>query len=73
MTVINAFARNRLDAIIRAAKDGRLALMECTEIATGEPRAVLCAVQKGEGDAIDMVPFGHICLQNPYDVYKPPE
>jgi hypothetical protein len=32
------------DTLLRAASDGNLALMECSDAVTGEPRYVICAV-----------------------------
>jgi hypothetical protein len=38
------FARANFETLMKAAKAGDLALMECTEVASGETRYVLCAV-----------------------------
>ena len=38
------YARTNFQTLLRAAMGGDLALMECTEIATGETRYVICAV-----------------------------
>lgn len=37
-------ARANFNTLLRAAEDGSLALMECTDTVTGEPRYVICAV-----------------------------
>jgi hypothetical protein len=37
-------ARANFQTLLRAAENGDLALMECSDAATGEPRYVLCAV-----------------------------
>ena len=58
--------------LIDAAKAGDLCLLECIEIATGELRAVLCAVNRDANGNVEMVPFGHLCPGNPFDTYQPP-
>lgn len=66
------FARTNFNTLLRAAASGDLALVECTDSATGEPRYVLCAMARDSGEYI-MTPFGHLAPGNPYDVYLPPE
>ncbi len=39
--------------------DGNLALMECLDAATGNPRYVICAVGRDDGDYV-FTPFGHL-------------
>ncbi|MFJ1311365.1 DUF6117 family protein [Agrobacterium sp. P15N1-A] len=65
-------ARTNFHTLLRAAADGNLALMECLDSRTSEPRYVLCAVGH---DGIDRVftPFGHLADGNPYDAYLPPD
>lgn len=65
--------RNNFSNMINAAKRGRLALMECTDKKTGEPRYVICMVNKLKGD-YEFVPVGHLFEgDNPYDQYDPPK
>ena len=64
-------ARTNFDTLLLAASDGNLALMECTDAVTGEPRYVICAVGR-EGTDHVFTPFGHLADGNPYDVYLPP-
>lgn len=65
-------ARANFDTLLRAAADGNLALVECTDAVTGEPRYVLCAVAYINGGYM-MTPFGHLAEGNPYEAYVPPE
>lgn len=51
-------------------RTGHLALMECADAVTGEPRYVICAVG-GDGNYV-FTPFGHLADGNPYDAYVPP-
>jgi Family of unknown function (DUF6117) len=66
------YARTNFNTLLRAAASGDLALLKCTDAATGEPRYVLCAVGRDSGDYV-MTPFGHLAPGNPYDAYLPPE
>jgi hypothetical protein len=65
------YARTNFETLVKAAKAGDLALMECTEVDSGEIRYVLCAVGREEGDYV-MTPFCHLAPGNPYDAYVPP-
>lgn len=65
------YARTNFETLVKAAKAGDLALMECTEVESGSTRYVLCAVGRDE-DNIVMTPFGHLAPGNPYDAYVPP-
>ena len=64
-------ARNNFNTLLRAASDGNLALMECTDAITGEPRYVICAVGR-EGTDYVFTPFGRLADGNPYDADLPP-
>jgi hypothetical protein len=64
-------ARANFQTLLRAAADGNLALMECNDAVTGEPRYVICAVGRDGTDFV-FAPFGHLSDGNPYDAYLPP-
>lgn len=64
-------ARTNFNTLLRAAADGNLALMECTDTTTGEPRYVIAAVGR-DRRGIVMTPFGHLADGNPYDAYLAP-
>lgn len=65
-------ARANFQTLLRAAQSGDLALMECTEISTGEVRYVICTVGR-DGDDYVFTPFGHLADGNPFEIYRPPE
>jgi hypothetical protein len=65
------YLRTNFQTLLRAAGDGNLALMECQDAQTGEPRFVICAVGRNGADYV-MTPFGHLVEGNPYDAYVPP-
>jgi hypothetical protein len=64
-------ARANFETLLHAAADGNLALMECADANTAEPRYVICAVSHDGGDYA-FTPFGHLADGNPYDAYLPP-
>ena len=66
------YARANFNTLLRAAASGDLALVECADTATGEPRYVLCAVGR-DGCNFVMTPFGHLVPGNPVEAYLPPE
>ncbi|WP_349963141.1 DUF6117 family protein [Rhizobium sp. ZPR3] len=65
-------ARANFDTLLRAASDGNLALIECLDAATREPRYVLCAVGRNGGDYV-FTPFGRLADGDPYGAYLPPD
>jgi hypothetical protein len=64
-------ARANFQTLLCAAAEGNLALMECTDAVTGEPRYVICAVGR-DGASFVFTPFGDLADGNPFDVYLPP-
>ena len=65
-------ARANFQTLLRAANSGDLALMECTDVATGQPRYVICAVGRDHGEFV-FTPFGNLADGNPFEIYSPPE
>ena len=65
--------RTNFDTLLKAACNGDLALMACTDAKTGEPRYVICAANAESDGGTAFVPFGHKHAEgNPYDAYIPP-
>ena len=65
------YARTNYNTLLRAAGAGDLALMECLDATTREPRYVLCAVGR-DGSEYVFTPFGHLAPNNPFEAYLPP-
>lgn len=63
--------RANFNTLLRAAQSGDLALMECADAQSREPRYVICAVGR-DGDEFIFVPFGHLHDGDPYEAYIPP-
>ena len=70
MAIPEPFTHN-FNTLLRAARDGALALVECKDKATSEPRYVLCAIAQ-DADEFAITPFGHLCMGNPFDEYVDP-
>jgi hypothetical protein len=62
--------RKNFETLLRAARNGDLALVESKDAKTGEYRALICAVKRMATE-VEMVPFGHLS-QDPYADYLPP-
>lgn len=60
------------NTLVRAAREGFLALVEMTEISTGKVRAVVCAVNTHPDGSYSFAPFGHLSDGDPYEEYEPP-
>lgn len=64
--------KHNYDTLLRAANNGDLALMECTDQTTGELVAVLCAVNFDNGEYA-FAPLARMLEGNPYEYLTPPE
>lgn len=64
-------AQANFQTVLRAAADGNLALLECTDATTSAPRYVVGAVGRNGEDCL-FTPFGHLTEGNPYEAYFPP-
>jgi hypothetical protein len=68
---IPEYARTNFNTLLRAAARGDLALVECADAITDEPRYIIAAIA-WDGTRFVITPFGHLAPGNPYDAYKPP-
>ena len=59
-------ARANFDTLLRAARAGDLALRDCLDAQTREPRYVVCAVGRDGSDFV-FTPFGHLAPDNSYE------
>lgn len=73
MAIPGYFALN-FQTMLRAAKDGQLALVECTDARTHEPVYVVAMVNSPdeEHDTYDLVPVARM-LVDPYEDVIPPD
>lgn len=69
--VVDGHAVN-LQTIIKAAKNGDLALMECKRVSDGKIVAVLCCVGR-QGKEYIFAPMAEMFEDNPYEQWLPPD
>lgn len=60
------------ETLQRAFANGDAALVEGTDKATGERRAIICAAQRN-GDDIMLVPLASLAWDDPYDLWGGPK
>ena len=67
-TFLDGYATN-FETLKRAVRNGDLALIHCSDKATGKPVAVLAAMQPPQvrGGEITIVPLGKMFDGNPYE------
>ena len=69
-TIVTDHKKN-FETLKRAFMQGDVALMDCTENATGEHVAVICAVTF-DGNEYQFTPFAKFFNGNPFELLKPP-
>ena len=61
------------ETLVKAIKEDKVCLMECTLKSTQEKVAVVCAVNIDEAtEEFEMVPFALFLNGNPYELLDPP-
>jgi hypothetical protein len=63
--------RDNFSTLQRAFDAGDACLLECRERATGQLAFVICVVNS-RGTDFELVPFGRLFDENPYDLLAPP-
>jgi len=63
--------KENFETLIRAIKDGQVALMDCIEKSTGDHVAVICGVSF-DGKEYHFTPFAKFFNGNPYELLTPP-
>lgn len=64
--------KTNFDTLVRAIKNGDVALLECTDRATKEPVMVICAVNRIDEDNIEFAPFAKMFSGDPFEEVLPP-
>jgi hypothetical protein len=72
MAISDGYVSN-LETIIKAAEDGSLALLECTDMVTGKIIIAVCAINIEAGGNFSAVPLAKMFDGNPYEELNPPE
>lgn len=71
--MIAAGYKHNFETLQRAFEAGDIALLECTERATGKPAVVLVAVNREADGGAEFVPLARLFDGNPYDQLDPPQ
>lgn len=58
-------------ALIGAAAEGQLALLDC-ENPEGESRSVICIAVENKDKSVTFIPLAEMCEENPITYYTPP-
>lgn len=66
------YLRRNFETPLRAAADDSLALIECRNAVSGEPRYVVCAVGRDDAGFV-ITPFGHLAKGDSSRQYRPPD
>ena len=61
------------DTMVKAAKNGDLALLECIDVKTGAPVYTIVMMNPGPGGSVDMAPVAKMFDGNPYEELVPPQ
>jgi hypothetical protein len=64
--------RQNFDILQRAMRQGDIALVSAIEKASGEPRALVCAMQTNQDKTITPVPFAVMVWGNPFEMFHDP-
>lgn len=70
--MINKAHQHNFETLLRAADNGDLCLLECTDWATGKPVMAVCAVQQDADGSVAFVPIAKLFDGNPYEEIAPP-
>ncbi|HCE42883.1 MAG TPA: hypothetical protein DET40_04995 [Lentisphaeria bacterium] len=60
------------NTLCRAVKSGDIALAVCTRKTDMAEKLVLCAVNRGGGGDLSLVPIAELIDGNGYELYEPP-
>lgn len=72
MAIGEAYRAN-FETMLRAFENGDVALLECTDKATGKTVIALVAVQHEDNGDFAMVPLAKMFDGNPYEELEPPK
>ncbi len=71
MAIAPGYVAN-FETLCRAAKDGNVLLIECTDAKTGVPVIAMCAVERERNGDVTLKPLAKLFDGNPYEELIPP-
>lgn len=66
------YQRDNFNQVLRAAKNGHLALVSAIRVRDNQPVALICAMQTNPDESITPVPFAELIEGNPFELYHDP-
>lgn len=67
------YMSHNFQTLMDAARDHRrLALVECTDKATGKPVMAICVVNYDDFDNVDLIPIAKMFDTDPFEELNPP-
>lgn len=69
---LSAGHKANFNNLVRAAKNGDIALMQCTDAKTGEEVAAVCMVNRDAEGNVEFAPVAKLFNSNPYEELLPP-
>lgn len=64
--------RRNFQTLLDAAENNNISLVSCTDVKTGKPSAVICAVNGPNDGSLEFVPLAKLFDENPYEEVTPP-
>jgi len=64
--------RDNFNTMLRASKEGDLALVSAIRKADKKPVALVCAIQRNPDETMTPVPFAVMCEGNPFEDFEDP-
>lgn len=68
---LNKADLHNYETLLRAVKEGQIALLSCEEKDTGRKVPTICAVNF-DGEDYEFVPLARLFDSNPYEILNPP-
>jgi hypothetical protein len=64
--------KSNFEILVSAFQSGDAALVSAIDKSSGEPRALVCAMQRNEDGTITPVPFAVLVWGNPFEMFHDP-
>lgn len=66
------YIKKNFSTMSRACRNGDLAVLSATRKGTDEPVSLICGVVHERDGSTRLVPFGEMCMGDPYEMYNDP-
>lgn len=65
--------KQNFETLLRACDNGDVALVASRRASNGERVLLVCAISRGEGDEVNIVPLAEMVNGDPYELYIAPD